>query len=90
MKSFILFANLQMHLKCTENIGKWKILLCFIPQVDDDSVLDVIDRACPGVVESFINQLPPAEKVSVHNHFIFGPEFAGNLQQQQEQGQLQC
>ncbi|XP_071510567.1 protein furry homolog-like [Diadema antillarum] len=34
-------------------------------RVDDDSVLDVIDRACPSVVESFINQLPPAEKATI-------------------------
>ncbi|XP_063955306.1 protein furry homolog [Lytechinus pictus] len=34
-------------------------------RVDDDSVLDVIDRACPGVVESFIHQLPPAEKATI-------------------------
>ncbi|PIK60399.1 hypothetical protein BSL78_02697 [Apostichopus japonicus] len=35
-------------------------------RMDDDPVIDVLDRACPGIVESFINQLPPGEKVSGH------------------------
>ncbi|XP_071847950.1 protein furry homolog-like isoform X4 [Apostichopus japonicus] len=34
-------------------------------RMDDDPVIDVLDRACPGIVESFINQLPPGEKAMI-------------------------
>ncbi|XP_033646304.1 protein furry homolog-like isoform X1 [Asterias rubens] len=34
-------------------------------RIDDDAVIDVVDRACPGVVDGFVNQLPPAEKATI-------------------------
>ncbi|XP_033097375.1 protein furry homolog [Anneissia japonica] len=34
-------------------------------RVDDDAVIDIIDRACATIVESFLNQLPPAERAAV-------------------------
>ncbi|XP_038055333.1 protein furry homolog-like isoform X2 [Patiria miniata] len=34
-------------------------------RIDDDAVIDVVDKACPGVVEGFLNQLPPAEKATI-------------------------
>ncbi|XP_071950730.1 protein furry homolog-like isoform X2 [Antedon mediterranea] len=34
-------------------------------RVDDDAVIDTIDRACPLIVEGFLNQLPPAERAAI-------------------------
>ena len=58
-----IYKNIQpkvLHV-LTNSSNNLKIL-SFV-KVDDDAVIDVIDRVCPFVVESFLNQLPPAEKV---------------------------
>ena len=56
---------------CEEDNFKQSVL-CQFQQVDDDGVIDVIDRVVPYVVESFLNQLPPGEKVGgITVHFQF-------------------